>query len=408
MKDLHSFANLKYYRLSIILIILFMFSGVYVVFTRSSAISLQFYVHLILVMALAFSLWVYPRRESLMIKATITILSMIYFYALFIMYPETTSTFVLLCLSPGIAILFFDPRVFYFSLGLNVLGLSSIFCYVNFIDKGQSYSNLYNDLTGNVLNSLASQATVFLIFFIMNSRIKKMQVYYEQIQQAERLKTTGQLVAAVAHEIRNPITVVKGFLQLFNEDKAFVEKREHFRLMLDELNIAETVISDFLTIAKEKDTRDATQVINVKQSLYSVVDLIQSFALINNISIQIDIKEDSYINCSLIEFKQLMINLLKNAIEASPYGSTVSVQAKQNKLTVDISITDFGSGMTDEELKVIGTPFYSLKSKGTGLGLMICFNIIEKYNGAIRYNSEIGKGTMVTVSFPAKIEPDNG
>lgn len=408
MKDLHSFTNLKYYRLSILLITLFMFSGVYVVFTRSTTLSLQFYVHLILVVALTISLWVYPKRELIMIKAMITILAMIYFYALFILYPDTTSTFVLLCLSPGIAVLFFNQTVFYFSLGLNLLGLSLIFSYVGLVDKGQLYSYLYSDLTGNVLNSLASQATIFLIFFIMNTRIKKMQIYYEQIQQTERLKTTGQLVAAVAHEIRNPITVVKGFLQLFKEDEKFIEKRQHFGLMLDELNVAETVISDFLAIAKEKDTKDATEIINVKQALNSVVDLIQSFALINNISIKIDVKEDNFINCSLIEFKQLMINLLKNAIEASSYDSIVSVKAIQNKLAVDISITDFGAGMTDEELKVIGTPFYSLKSKGTGLGLMICYNIVEKYNGTIHYSSEIGKGTVVTVSFPTKIEPENG
>lgn len=405
MKDLHSFTNLKYYRLSIAIIILFMFSGVYVVFTRLTSFSVGFFIHLFLVIALAIPLWVYPKYESILLKACITILAMVYFYALFILYPDTTSTFVLLCLSPGIAILFFHPKVFYFSLSLNLVGLSLIFSYVGLLDKGQLYPFLYSDLTGNVLNCLASQATVFLIFFLTNSRINKLQMYCEQIQQAERLKTTGQLVAAVAHEIRNPITVVKGFLQLFKEDETFADKKEHFGLMLDELGIAETVLSDFLAIAKEKDPRDTTQIISVKQSLYSVVELIQSFALMNNISVQIDVKEENFINCSLIEFKQLMINLLKNAIEASKTGTTVTVQAKKNKHKVDICIIDEGAGMSEEELKVIGTPFYSLKTKGTGLGLMICFNIVEKYNGLIRYNSEIGKGTVVTVSFPSKLKP---
>ncbi|MDD9309868.1 hypothetical protein PUS82_00815 [Cytobacillus firmus] len=84
-----------------------------------------------------------------------------------------------------------------------------MFSYIAAVDHGNQYAYIQQDLTGNVINFLASQVVVFFIFFLTNGRIKKQQLYYEQIQQSGRLKITGQLAAAVAHEIRNPLTVVK-------------------------------------------------------------------------------------------------------------------------------------------------------------------------------------------------------
>lgn len=404
MKDLHDFSNIKFYRISIAFIIATMISGIVVVFFRGSDFSIGFYIHLALVVVLANLLWFYPKRETTIMKTCIIILAMIYFYALFFLYPETSSAFVLLCLSPGIAILFFSPRIFYISLFSNIVSLCGIITYIYLIDKGAYYPYLYQDLGGNLLNFLASQVTIYLIFYLTHSRIKNQQLYYEQVQQAERLKTTGQLAAAVAHEIRNPITVVKGFLQFYKDDPLLKEKKEHFILMLDELNIAENVISDFLSIAKVKDEQE-TPLLNVRQGLQSVVDLIYSFALINNIMVRIDIVDDFLISFNLVEFKQLLTNLLKNAIEASPSGSTIMVHAQKRNHHVEITVEDSGTGMTKEELKGIGTPFYSLKSKGTGLGLMVCFNIVDKNNGTIKYESEKGKGTKVILCFPVNKPP---
>ena len=99
--------------------------------------------------------------------------------------------------------------------------------------------------------------------------------------------------------------------------------------------------------------------------------------------------------------KQLLINIIKNAIEASKEGDSVYIVAGRKKDAVEIKVIDYGTGMTEEEVNSLGTPFYSLKSKGTGLGMMICFNIAAKYKGTIRFQSAKGKGTTVTISFPA-------
>jgi two-component system sporulation sensor kinase B len=404
MKDFNSLSNRKLYHWAILFLISLMFVGLYLVYTRSSQIGFGFLVHLLLVIVLSAALLIYPQKETNRVKCIIIVVGMFYFYTLFILYPETSSTLIFLCLIPGAAILFFQPTLFYFSITLNCFFMASVFVYIFFVDKGRVYAQLYLDLAGNILNFFASQALLFLIFYLSHIRMKKLQLYYEQVQQAERLKTTGQLAAAVAHEIRNPITVVKGFLQFYQEDQSIgKEKKEHFSLMLDELNVAETVISDFLSIARPKGDVESN-IVNVKDAIHSVADLINSFALLNNITIRLDVQNECYITCSLMEFKQLMINLLKNAIEASPHESSIMITAKEKNKYIEIYVVDSGCGMTDKELSTIGTPFYSLKSKGTGLGLMICFNIVQKYNGSIQFHSEEGKGTRVTIRFPSKKE----
>jgi two-component system, sporulation sensor kinase B len=111
--------------------------------------------------------------------------------------------------------------------------------------------------------------------------------------------------------------------------------------------------------------------------------------------------EDCYIDANTIEFKQLLINIIKNAIEASKVGDSVVVTAESKKDLVEINVMDCGQGLSKEEMDSLGTPFYSLKSKGTGLGMMICYNIATKYKGIIHFASEKGKGTTVTIRFPA-------
>lgn len=401
MKELNSLLDYKFYRLIIAFINVLMVLGLLDGYLKNSHINWQLIVHFFLVFILSISLWIYPKRESNPMKVIIVIESMVYLYCLFLFYPDISSSFTLLCFIPGIAILFFLPRLFYVSLIINILAMTTVFSYISLFDKGAAYSYLNMDLPGNFINFLASQAVLFIIFYISSSRLKKQQIYYEQTQQAERLKTTGQIAAAVAHEIRNPITVVKGFLQFYQEDDTInIKQRQHFALMLDELQIAETVISDFLSIARPKKGTDS-HIVNIKDALQSVVDLISSYALIKNITINLEADEGQSILCSVVEFKQLLINLLKNAIEASPFGESLIVRAKEKRDYVKINVIDSGSGMSEEELKVLGTPFYTLKNKGTGLGLMICFNIVHKYHGSIHFESEKGKGTQVTIEFPS-------
>jgi two-component system sporulation sensor kinase B len=148
------------------------------------------------------------------------------------------------------------------------------------------------------------------------------------------------------------------------------------------------------------DKNKSVEIVDVKIALQSVTDLIKSYGLLHDNDIDLTVQENLFITINIIEFKQLMINLIKNAIEASNHGDLVLIRSNKIKNYVEIQIIDFGCGMSEEEVNYLGTPFYSLKCKGTGLGMMICFNIVEKYQGTIQFNSIKGKGTTINIRFP--------
>ncbi|MDX8343558.1 HAMP domain-containing sensor histidine kinase [Rossellomorea sp. YZS02] len=394
MKEFHERLHKKYYYLIISFIILLMTAGLMI----DNQIDMGFVIHGTMVFIISTCLLLYPLYENAYIRYMTVISSTGFFYTLFFLYPETWSDFVLLCFIPAFSILFFDKWLFYFSLVLNVLFIGITFSYIVWMDKGVLYPYIYKDLTGNIVNFIASQILLYFIFHLTDLRMQKQRVYYEQVQQAERMKTTGQLAAAVAHEIRNPLTVVKGFLQYYAEDET-LKTKQNFPLMINELDTAEHVISQFLSISKP-DREGRVQNVDVEVVLKDVTELLSMYGLLNDNSLQLHVEKECLVSANSIELKQLFINLIKNAIEASPETGSVSITANQEKGNAVIRISDNGRGMSDEEIRSLGTPFYSLKSKGTGLGLMICYNIVEKYNGEINFQSESGKGTTVTLLFP--------
>jgi two-component system sporulation sensor kinase B len=351
-------------------------------------------------------LLLYPKISGWWINFLIIIVGTAYFYTIFYVYPDTWSSFIFVCFIPAISILFFDKQLFIFSMVMNICLYLIGYGYILFMDKAETFGLLGVNVPGNVINFLGSQALLYCIFLLTYERIKKQQLYYKQLQQSERLKTTGQLAAAVAHEIRNPLTVVKGFLQLYQQEEKMDEgSKRNYSLMIDELNTAEHVLSQFLMLAKP-DNDIKLEKVEVDYLLQSVTDLVKSYGILrdNNIFLR-DVQKDCYILVNTIEFKQLMINLLKNAMEASPYGEPIFIETEVQKELVEIKVTDHGCGMSEEEVQSLGTPFYSLKSKGTGLGMMICFNIVEKYNGKINIESKKGEGTTVKIQFPVVKNP---
>lgn len=401
MREFYSQVNRKIYYIVMSMIILLMISGLILSTIELEYISLGYSIHFLCVFFLTICLWIYPNYETHFFRRIIILLGFAYFYTLFYLYPQTWTTYIFICLIPVLSILFFDLKLFYFSFTINGILMIITFSYIFFMDRGSSYAYLYQDILGNFINIIAIQALLFLIFHLSFRRMKKQQLYYEQLQQAERLKMIGQLTAAIAHEIRNPVTVVRGFLQFFREDPSFEESiKGKFNLMIDELNTVEQIISQFLVLSKPNEDQSLEKV-DVKEVIQSVTDLLHSYAMLTDHQIDLHVEEHCMISINKIEFKQLLINVMKNALEASEVGKPISVLVHKNNNYIEIKIRDEGSGMTEAEVKSLGTPFYSLKSNGTGLGLMICFNIVEKYQGDIRYSSAKGKGTTVTIRFLA-------
>ncbi|NUU63014.1 sensor histidine kinase [Paenibacillus agri] len=404
MKELYSAVNRKTYYIVMSMIIVLMVAGLILSTTELDSITFGYILHVFCVIFVSVSLLIYPKHETHLLRKIIILLAFAYFYLLFFLYPQTWSTYIFICLIPALSILFYDLKLFYFSFIVNGILIALTFSYIFLIDinRGNLYAYLHQDSLGNLINIIATQALLFLIFYLSFRRMRSQQLYYEQLQQSERLKMVAHLTAAVAHEIRNPVTVVRGFLQFYKEDASFSDPiKNKFKLMIDELNTVEQIISQFLTLSKPNGDQ-TTEKVDVKEVLESVSGLLHSYAMLSDNEIHIDVEEDCFISINKIEFKQLLINLIKNALEASDVGKSVSVTAKRNNNFVEIKIIDEGSGMSEAEVKLLGTPFYSIKSNGTGLGLMICFNIVAKYDGEILYKSSKGKGTTVNIRFLAK------
>jgi signal transduction histidine kinase len=222
----------------------------------------------------------------------------------------------------------------------------------------------------------------------------------ERLRRAEKLSVVGELSASVAHEIRNPLTSLKGFVQLLQmEDQ---QNQTYYQIMLDELNRINHIVGELLLLAKPQVL--AYTKMSIQKILSDVISLLSVEASLHNVQIeQIFPESELSIECEPNQLKQLFINVIKNAIEASIKGGKVSImleQSEENRIL--IKVKDSGCGISKERLAKIGEPFYSSKEKGTGLGLTVSFKIVQSHGGTLRFDSEINQGTTVNLALPIK------
>ncbi|MFC5988281.1 ATP-binding protein [Marinicrinis lubricantis] len=247
---------------------------------------------------------------------------------------------------------------------------------------------------------LVGMMAIWIIIHLVEN-VREKQLMEMEIQKAERLNIIGHLAASVAHEIRNPMTVVRGFMQIFDKETFIPDnKKVYIKLMIQELDRAEGIINDYLTLARPR--LEKMERIAIKEQMDSVMEIISSFAMLHNIRIQHQMgQEDLHVKGIPEKLSQVLINLIKNAIEASPEGQIVHISAYRTEEKAVIEIKDQGIGLSQEEIKRIGTPFYTTKENGTGLGLMVCYQIIKSMNGKIEVFSEKNKGTQFIIKLPA-------
>ncbi|TBX53992.1 PAS domain-containing sensor histidine kinase [Bacillus mycoides] len=220
----------------------------------------------------------------------------------------------------------------------------------------------------------------------------------ELLNKSDKLATVGQLAAGVAHEVRNPLTVIKGFIQLLEIQMKHESK--YFQLILSEIEHIESIIHEFLSIAKPEVCSFEQERIDV--ILENVVSLINTKAIMTNIHVTFQTDPDVvYIDCCKKQLKQVFINILQNSIEAMPHGGDIIITTKKvSNNEVEICISDEGIGIPEERIAKLAEPFYSTKEKGTGLGLMISYKIIESHQGRICITSKVGVGTSVYIYLP--------
>ncbi|WP_051251399.1 ATP-binding protein [Paenibacillus harenae] len=222
----------------------------------------------------------------------------------------------------------------------------------------------------------------------------------ELLINSEKLYVAGQLAAGIAHEIRNPLTSLKGFLQLIASGRT--DNGHFYDIMKSELVRIESIVSELLMLSKPQVYDFSCR--DVRQMMAETLTLLETQANLHNVII--DYRSDDqplWVMGVENQLKQVFINVLKNAIEAMPDGGVVAVDMSLDESeAIGIRIQDEGSGISKEQLSTLGQPFYTTKDKGTGLGLMVTYKIIDNHQGRITVESEMGVGTIFRIRLPYK------
>ncbi|MDM5188862.1 HAMP domain-containing sensor histidine kinase [Bacillus sp. DX4.1] len=251
--------------------------------------------------------------------------------------------------------------------------------------------------------------TSYIIDFILLPPIVMLFVVYiieilndaimmrSKLVKVEKMEIVSQLAASISHEVKNPLTVVKGFTQLLKTPDLSQESRElYIKHIIEELNHAQAIIDDYLTFAKPASQKIDTIVID--QELRRVMSMMMPLCNMNSVNISENLVTGS-ITGNTQHFHQCFLNLIKNSIEAMPTGGILNISSSISENKIIIMIKDSGIGMTKDQINRFGEPYFSTKSKGTGLGTMVAVKIIETMNGTLNIKSVVSKGTTLTVTF---------
>jgi len=244
-----------------------------------------------------------------------------------------------------------------------------------------------------------SRLVIKTLYDITERKKAEQELLHMQAEMAhlERLNLVGQMAAGIAHEIRNPMTTVRGYLQLLGAKAEFKSHNSRFELMIEELDRANSIITEFLSLAKNSPTTQQCQ--NINSILQHLYPLLEADTYIQNKQLVFVRGETPDILLDTKEFSQLVLNLCRNGLEAMQEGGTLTIRTYSENEHVVLSVEDEGCGINLEGLDKLGTPFYTTKDNGTGLGLATCYSIAERHNAKINLKSSPG-GTIFFVRFP--------
>ncbi|MBT2681273.1 two-component sensor histidine kinase [Bacillus sp. ISL-35] len=277
--------------------------------------------------------------------------------------------------------------------GLFVYGLVTSTRLAALIKSGHAGDYMYL-----IVFSLVSFIALSLFIYIIEMTNLQLKLMHE-LHKAEKFSAISQLAASVAHEIRNPMTTIRGFMQVLQGERNLSDDQNLFiTISLQELDRTQTIINNFLALAKPNTgTMDK---IDLSAILKETTAFMRSYSHLGNTELVEAIDKNLFIKGDAHELRQVFINILKNGIEAMPSGGSIFIIAKVDKDNVRIQFRDEGVGMTKEQLTRLGHPYYSTKEKGTGLGMMISYDIVQRMRGKINVESEEGEGTTFTILLP--------
>jgi two-component system sensor histidine kinase HydH len=232
--------------------------------------------------------------------------------------------------------------------------------------------------------------------------LTEIQELKREVERSQRLASLGRLAAGIAHEIRNPLSSIKGFATYFRERyKDIPEDQKTAQIMVQEVERLNRVIGQLLEFARPLSVRKKTT--SIHTVIQHSLKMIERDAQAKNINLKTNLSpETKEVSIDQDRINQVLLNLYLNGIEAMEDGGTLSVALNpdEDRKQIKIVVSDTGIGINKEDLVHIFDPYFTSKQSGTGLGLAIVHKIIESHNGEVRVESELGKGTIVTIILP--------
>lgn len=226
--------------------------------------------------------------------------------------------------------------------------------------------------------------------------ITEKKLLERELGRLERLNVVGEMAAGIGHEVRNPMTTVRGFLQLLNKKADCRQYAEYYAVMIGELDRANSIITEFLALAKNKAIN--RELCNINEIIGVMVPLLAADGLMANKYITTNLGNIPEIPVDQKEIRQLLLNLVRNAMEAMPAGGTVTIETYCEDRNVVLAVKDEGHGIQPDIADKLGTPFFTTKEQGTGLGLAVCYSIAQRHHATIKYDTGAG-GTTFSVIF---------
>lgn len=278
---------------------------------------------------------------------------------------------------------------------------------MNFIHRQLKLSVKYEQIIKNVfehdeevvnVNVFPEVSSGEKTYYVLLEDLSMQQKFEELLTFQHQMQAVSHIAASVAHELRNPLSVIKGFLQLSHLTCDF---QKYYNTIISELNRMNIIIEDFLSVSRKKNNKKWQSPTNLIRSL---AELMRAECLLHSVELKVEM-DLSYSVCYVNEsmFKQVMLNLLRNAIEAYDGNASyrfLQVRSKEVGEFVYIEMIDNGKGMPDEVLSQLGNPFFTTKEKGTGVGIPLCKKIIEDHGGRFTITSETNIGTKVEMVLP--------
>jgi signal transduction histidine kinase len=222
----------------------------------------------------------------------------------------------------------------------------------------------------------------------------------KEMEKSQHLAQLGGLVAAMAHEVNNPLMIISGNAQLcLMEEIQSDAVKNNLKIIMEECLRAKNIIQRLLKFSRP--SKGATKEVDINKIIEAVVGIVEhQFKLVN-----VEIKRNYQENLPLIsideqQMQEVFMNFINNAVEAMPGGGVVTITTSLEGDFLRLDFKDTGSGMSEEVKKKALEPFFTTKEKGTGLGLAVCYGIIKVHNGEIKFESELNKGTTVSVLLP--------